>query len=354
MSEGVIRALAASVEPVALIVVAGVKGSAPRHLGSMMMVRRDGSSVGTVGGGKVELEAMTAAQRCMAEGRSLGLGVELVGAEAVGDAPICGGSVELVVEYVSDAALYVEAAALLERGRGALLANERPAPGESRPGGCLRAVFDSKGAFVAGEPSAPGAVAGAIAMMAEAGLPFAAGEDGFSYCLVRSADRLLVLGGGHVGLALARIAVELDFRVTVGDERPEFADPGRFPAGVETVCGEYRDIVGRFPFGDATYVVVATPAHTKDLECVRAIMGKGYRYAGFVGSRRKTRMILEQLVNEGFDQAEVTALRAPIGVDVGAETPAEIAVSILVEIIAARRFSPALAAMDTDRVRRRG
>jgi len=356
MSEGVIREVAASGGKAALVVVTGVRGSAPRHLGSKMMIRPDGSGVGTVGGGRVELEASAAARRCLAEGRSLGLRVELVGAEAVGDAPICGGSVELVVEFAADAALYASAASLLDRGRAAVLVSEGVAPGESRPGGCLRAVLDAGGALVAGALPSSGAAAAAreVAATMPSGPSFVVGGDGLYYDLVRPADRLLVLGGGHVGLALARFAAELDFRVTVGDERPEFADRERFPADVETLCGPYPDIVGRYPFGDSTYVVVATPAHLSDLACVRAAMGRGCRYLGFVGSRRKTRMILDRLAHEGFDPAEVAAIRAPIGVDVGAETPAEIAVSILVEIIAARRSSPALAAMDADRVRRRG
>ena len=86
---------------------------------------------------------------------------------------------------------------------------------------------------------------------------------------------------------------------------------------------------------------VVSPGHSTDLECVRALLKREYRYAGFIGSRRKVRMILDQAASEGFPADKVKALRAPIGVDIGAETPAEIAVAILAELIATRRGTPA-------------
>jgi xanthine dehydrogenase accessory factor len=351
VSYEIIRGIAASSEPVALATVVGVQGSAPRHLGTMMLFRPDGSAAGTVGGGKVELEAAAAASISLARGVSLGIEVELVGAEATGSAPICGGRVELSVEFVADSALYRAASAELERGSGVILVSEVVPPKRSKAGGLLRGVLDMHGVPIAREASDIDRKEGA--KIAAAGLGFALSEGQRAYVRVKPADRLLILGGGHVGLALARFANELGFRVTVGDERPEYAALERFPERVETISDSYSNIVDGFRFGDSTYVVIATPSHRSDLECVRAVMGRGYRYAGFVGSKRKTRMILDRLVEEGFDRTEVASLRAPIGIDVGAETPGEIALSILVEIVAARRESPALAAMDADRIRRR-
>lgn len=351
MSRDIIREAASASGPVAVATVTGVEGSAPRHLGTMMLFRPDGSSCGTIGGGKVELETALAASRCLAEGRSSRIDVGMTGLDAGGSAPICGGRVTVSMDFVADRALYSAAAAALERGLGVVLASAVLPPGGSKPGGLLVAVLDRAGAILAGEANDVDPREAARAALAGPRVAVAAG--GLSYAYVGPADRLLVLGGGHVGLALARLAPSLGFEITVGDERPEYVAPGRYPEGVTTILGDYRSIAERFRSGDSVYIVVATPSHLSDLDCARAVMGRGYRYAGFLGSRRKTRMILDRLVAEGFDRAEVEGLRAPIGIDIGAETPAEIALAILAEMVAVRRRSPALAAMDADRPRRR-
>jgi xanthine dehydrogenase accessory factor len=351
VSQEIIAEIAASQGPVAIAMVVGVRGSAPRHLGTMMLFKPDGRTIGSVGGGRVELEAAKAASRCLDSGSSLGIEIEMVGKEATGSAPICGGNLQLLIEYVADPSVYAAAAAALARGAGIVLAVGIVPPGESRVGGLFQGAFDRSGSPLAGEAGDVDRAGVAEAVSAELGVAIQRGTR--VYIHVKSADRLLVLGGGHIGLALARFGVELGFRVFVGDERPEYTSRDRFPAAVETIHGTYREIIGGFEFGDSAYVVVATPSHQSDLECVRAVMGRGYRYAGFVGSRRKTGMILERLVEEGFDRTEVESLRAPIGIDIGAETPGEIAVSIMTEIVAARRNSPALAIMDKDRIRRR-
>ncbi len=355
MSNEVIHAIAACAGPVVVATVTGLKGSAPRHLGTMMLFRPDGSTAGSVGGGIVELKAAAAALDAFEQRRSFGIGVEMTGMEAVGSEAICGGEVEISIEYAADTGLYAAADRQLEKGSGIILVGEPVPPGQSMDGGCLRAVLDPSANTLAGKaPEGDSGAAAAIAAAMAAGVNgFASSSSGCFYSLIQPADKLLILGGGHVGLAIARFAAELGFLVTVVDHRPEFAAPERFPEKVRTRCGDYLEIVDQFLFGDSTYVVIATPNHLFDLECVRAVLGKRYRYAGFVGSRRKTKMVLDTLIEEGFDRNEVISLRAPIGANIGAETPAEIAVSILAEIIAARRGSPALAAMDADRIRRR-
>ena len=353
MSIDVIHAIAACPGPVVVATVTGLKGSAPRHSGTMMLFRPDGSTAGSVGGGIVELRAAATARVAFGERLSFGIGVEMTGMEAAGSEAICGGEVELSIEFVADTGLYAAADGQLEKGMGIMLVGETVPPGLSKEDGCLRALLDPSGNALAGK--VPETCCGEVKAMAAAVAVngFAYSASGCFFNLIQPAEKLLILGGGHVGLAIARFAAELDFLVTVADHRPEFAASERFPEKVQTRCGDYLDVVDQFLFSDSTYVVIATPSHQFDLECVRAILGKKYRYAGFVGSRRKTKMVLDTLIGEGFDRKEVISLRAPIGANIGAQTPAEIAVSILAELIAARRASPALAAMDADRVRRR-
>jgi len=150
-------------------------------------------------------------------------------------------------------------------------------------------------------------------------------------------DKLLVLGGGYVGQAVAWHAVRLGFTVTVADDRAEFSGAGRFPPGVRALCGAYTGVVESFPFDAATYVVMVTRGHLTDLECVRAVLRKRWRYAGFIGSSRKARLLREQLSRDGFEAARIQQLHSPIGLRIGAETPDELAVSILGEIISVRR-----------------
>ncbi|MCP5454556.1 MAG: XdhC family protein [Spirochaetaceae bacterium] len=330
-------------EPAALAVVVATAGSVPRRPGSMMLVYPDGRSIGTVGGGPVEAAAVAACAERASSGGFARITVELRGEKAVGDRPICGGTATLAVFAVSGREAYAGAAARLGRGeRAAIVVSEDD-------GRCVAAIGPD------GAPSPRGYVpdADALAKALGSGDPAPSERDGTLYVPLDPPDRLLVLGGGHVGRALARLAADLDFAVCVADERPEYADPSRFPPGTETRVGRYADIVAEYPFGPATYAVVVSPSHSSDLECVRAILAREYRYAGFIGSRRKTRMILEQAVSDGFPPDKVAALRAPIGADIGAETPAEIAVAILAEIVAVRRGSPAVARMDGERERRR-
>ncbi len=347
MGYDIVKAVAASGGGCALITVVSVKGSVPRHVGSKMAVMRDGSTAGTVGGGILEARAVESAAACIAAARSDRLEVELTGSEALGSVPVCGGVAELWIEYVADPAPFAAAAARLEAGKTAVLAS-------ARSGGspALTAVFDATGALVGGRG---GAADPAAAAHAAASGQAALGEtDGVFYDPILPPERLLILGGGHVGRAVARLASGLGFRVTVGDPRSEFADPSRFPTDVESIEGSFEGTIAGFPFGPSTYALVVSPGHLSDLECARSLLKREYRWAGLIGSKRKVRMILEQLASEGFDRAKVDALAAPVGLDIGAETPEEIAVSILAEMIAVRRASPALASIAADRSRRRG
>jgi len=136
---------------------------------------------------------------------------------------------------------------------------------------------------------------------------------------------------------LASAACPLGFAVTVADDRPEFLVPERYPAGVATLCGSYAEIVDRFPFDASTYVVIVTRGHRADLESLRAVLVKTWRYAGLIGSKRKVRLLTEQVLADGYDRVRVESVHTPIGLDIGAETPEELAVSIAGELVAVRR-----------------
>ena len=143
--------------------------------------------------------------------------------------------------------------------------------------------------------------------------------------------RLILCGGGHVSREVAAFAHRLDFSVTVVDDRPDAVTRERFPTADRLVCDSYENL-SNYLEPDACYVVV-TPDHKADLQCVRTILPTGYRYLGMIGSRKKVASTMENLRNAGFSQEQLSSIFAPIGLPIGAVTPAEIALSILSQII---------------------
>lgn len=152
-----------------------------------------------------------------------------------------------------------------------------------------------------------------------------------------SSPRLLVVGGGHIGRSLCRIGSECGFSVTVIDDRPEYADRERLPEADRVVCGEFEEVLASEPVDENTYVVLVTRGHRQDEVSLRTVIGRPAAYIGMIGSRRRTGAVLSHLLAEGVPREHVERVRTPIGLDIGAETPAEIAVSIMAEIILERR-----------------
>ncbi len=333
MSMEVLQGAAEGSAEVGIVTVIAAQGSVPRHPGSRMLVRRTGQIVGTVGGGRGEAMAIEAALRGIQERRSRILTVEMRGMEAEGPDMVCGGMATLLVEYLPDSEPYRAALDSLASGRRIVLLKKLEGMAEGAAGTVSVAVLEESGPPPGGFPFDQEILANCMAT----GKPAFSAEAGLFYDPHMPREKLLVLGGGHVGHALAVMAAGLDFDVTVVDDRPDFTAAGRFPSPIRAVCAGYSDAIAAFPFDSATYAVIVTRGHLFDLECIRGILRMNYRYAGFIGSARKTRLLRDQAARDGFDAARIDALHAPIGLPIGAETPAEIAVSILGEIIAVRR-----------------
>jgi len=148
---------------------------------------------------------------------------------------------------------------------------------------------------------------------------------------------LYIVGAGHVGWHLARIAAEADFQVHVVDDREKFANAERFPQACEIVVEPLTGWLAGADVPSSAYVVIVTRGHQGDLDAVRAFSTRELRYLGLIGSRAKVARIREALVAEGVPAGRLERVHAPIGLDIGAVTPAEIAVSILAQLIGIRR-----------------
>lgn len=155
--------------------------------------------------------------------------------------------------------------------------------------------------------------------------------------VVESKPVFLVVGAGHVGRAIAKLADFLDFHVAILDDREDYASEERVPEADEVICDDFEAALGRYPIGPNTHITLVTRGHKQDELALRKCLGRGAAYLGMIGSRRRTSTVLLHMREEGFDPAELDRVRTPIGLDIGAETPEEIAVSILAEVIMLRR-----------------
>ena len=160
---------------------------------------------------------------------------------------------------------------------------------------------------------------------------------------ILSADaRLIICGAGHIAMPLAQFAHQLGFRVTVIDDRSDFANPLRFP-NCEVIAEDFTLALRDLHFSPATYVVVITRGHEHDADCLIEILKKKTVYVGLIGSRRRVRFVLEMLGERGFSQKRLKEVFTPIGLPIGAESPEEIALSIVSELVCVRRKGEAQA-----------
>jgi len=302
----------------ALATVARTAGSTPVPAGSKMLVGGEGRLHGTVGGGCVEADVIQAALDAQAAGAPA-LVTHHLNADLAGDLGLsCGGTVEIFVEpLVAD-----------PRYTGAL---EQAGAAEEEAGGIVTtAVSWADGPFKRFEPLAPGA--------SSAGAPAALSPDRqFVIERLTLAPRVVVFGAGHVGTAIARAADAAGFRVVVVDDRPEFADPGRFPDRMAVWTATVQEAVARAAITAADAIVIATRGHRHDAVILERVAASPAGYVGLLGSRRKRAVITKALSAAGVPAQSLARVRVPVGLAIGAVTPEEIAVSVVAELIAWRR-----------------
>ncbi len=325
--------------PAVVATIARRLGSAPRGQGTRCAVLRDGALAGTIGGGLLEARVRERASAVLRTGRAEVLGLRLNAKELADDGMICGGSVDVVL------ARWEPAHADLARVAADALAGRSPAVLVTRwgPGGePVRLGLWTGSAWVGREPDDP-AVREAAAQVLAGGDPrFRHGDGGglLAELLDRELAPLVVLGAGHVGRALARVAATADFEVTVVDDRPEFADPKALPWASRVLCRPLAGAIEAVSPGPDAFVVVCTRGHLGDAVCAEEALRSPVRYVGVIGSRRKRAATLKRLREAGVPEERLAALRLPVGLDLGAETPGEIAVAVVAEMIRLRR-SPA-------------
>ncbi|HOX01303.1 MAG TPA: XdhC family protein [Candidatus Paceibacterota bacterium] len=329
--------------PAAQLVVLRTEGSAPCPAGTRAIGIPDGRIEGSIGGGLVEVEALRRVPESVRSDRAMVFDFAMEGRDAEGEQPVCGGRMRVLVDPLAhrhEAAWREAADACRSRGRGVLLTAVRA---EEK---VLTHVRYVDAADLPAESGFPGCAAMAGALEAETALwieekPGGSPTAEASGVLVEPLappPQLLVVGGGHVGQAVAWQADRVGFEVTVLDDRPAFAQPTRFPDRIAVRCGGIAEGMNRYPMDDCTYVVIVTRGHRHDAEALASCLGRPSAYVGMISSRRKAAWMREEFIRSGRATAEqLDCVHAPIGLDIGAVTAPEIAASIVAELIAVRR-----------------
>lgn len=289
-----------------LCAVLDSEGSTPRGAGARMAVLPDGRSVGTVGGGAVEMIVRREALRVLETGRAFVRDYAMTGGSS-DTGMVCGGTATVGCLRLTGADLDDVAAVC------ALLSSDQP--------GVLTIDFHA-------EPRLR-IERGAIA----AGPSF----DGGVYVEpLNQVGRVCVFGGGHVGQALVPVLAAIDCRVVVFDDCPEIASRALFPDAFDVICGNYASVSEKLILTDRDAAVIMTHGHKMDLDVLCQVLTMSPGYVGCLGSRRKRAFIDGELEARGFDAEQIASVRLPVGLPIGAATPAEIAVSIAAELIAWR------------------
>jgi xanthine dehydrogenase accessory factor len=340
-------------EAVAVATIVTGSGSLPMSRRSKMVVREDGTQIGTVGGGCVEAEVHAMAVQCLRSGRAALRRFTLTEAKAGAEGLNCGGTVEILIEPHPDPSFHRRVLEALERRDELVLVtlvagtDESPRiAGKGAAGwkgwrmttGLLAAAGAALLSFL--EEEAQSILGGDTCRKVALPPETAGGPAGAGWALLETLcapPTLYLFGGGHVSLAVARVARTAGFRIVVVDDRAAFANPGRFPEADETLVLPMESAFSRLPIDSNSYIVAVTRGHQHDEPVIEQAVRTPAAYIGMLGSRRKVAIMWERLKARGVSEEMLARVRAPIGVPIGADGPGEIAVSIVAQLIETRR-----------------
>jgi len=326
-------------ERIVLATVIHRQGSSPRSTGAGMAVLPSGRIHGTIGGGLLEARVADKALEIMHEARPLVMSFDLSNEDVAGTAMICGGRVDVLLDPL---AADQDALSVFPGWREADTRQEtaflitslvRDSDGF---GPAAHALVYENGTRIGYFPYGPDVLAECLSMARDARCPIVrTREDGL--VLVEPAGRFktaFLIGAGHVSRPTAHLAALVGFRVVVLDDRAEYASRERFPEAHRIeVIRDYRQVLGGQRLDHDCFVVIVTRGHLHDKEALAQALRTQAGYIGMIGSRKKKAAIFQALLEEGFTPKDLERVHSPIGLDIGAETPEEIALSIVAEMI---------------------
>ena len=333
----------ASGRPVVRAVIVRTWGSTPRETGADKVLDSDGGLRGTVGGGCGEAEVYELGQELLADPEATGalLHVDLTEDPEEGGGKVCGGRFDVLLHKLRPGVEGSAVAELLERvGRGESL-QWVTEMGDARPG------FWKQGLVKL--PLEPRVALGALT---NPEIRLDEEPDGCRFVEpVGLARTLVIVGAGHIARPLCSMAAVAGYQVVVIDDRADYADRKYFPAARRVESGEYGELLPPLAANELTSVVLVTRGHRHDQDCLRLIASCDLEYIGMIGSQRRVDAVFAELVEEGVPADALRKVCAPIGLEIGAQTPAEIACCILAQMIKNRRLSVDKSRVASDRKR---
>ena len=330
-------------EPLTLATVIQTKGSTPQKPGAKLLVRKDGTAVGTLGGGCVEGDIWFAAKELMknkgpAEYRDYYLNEEL----AAKDGLVCGGTMYFLIDPVYEPNLYLSYAKEISNaysgGKPVALVNliKNSIKTKASTGAKLFVREDGSTEGTLGNAEMDlEAIERSQILMAYGNNEYVVTDSGAEYFIesYTTPPQLVLMGGGHISKALAAVANTLGFRIFIIDDRQQFSNIERFPFASDTIVAGFDDGLKQIPVNKNTFILIATRGHRLDDVALEASVNSKAEYVGLIGSKRKTVLIYGELFNRGIPLDRIRQVRAPVGLNIGARTPEEIAISIMAEIL---------------------
>jgi xanthine dehydrogenase accessory factor len=301
-------------------------GSTPREVGADMILDLKGGLKGTVGGGCGEAEVYDVAQELLHAPESAAgtlLHVDLTESPEDGGEKVCGGRFDVLLHRLSPKEHQHILSQVVSAINGGEALTWQTDLGQLKPGfwkeGRLRVDFHPGLSLV------PATDADTRLKTGPAGSVFTEP--------IGQVRKLIIVGAGHIARPLCVMAAQAGYQVHVIDDREEYAQEDFFPSALAVHCGRYQEMLLPLVTEGLSSVVLVTRGHRHDQECLRLIAHCRFEYLGMIGSQRRIDAVFEELMEEGVERESLERVCAPIGLEIGAQTPAEIAISILAEMI---------------------
>lgn len=309
-----------------LVSILASSGSTPRGAGAMMLVFEDGHAEGTIGGGAVEYAAQQHAKELLDKKESDTVGYSLKKDDVASLGMVCGGDVKVFFQYLKgeqELPLFYDMQKACASHENAWMIRKMKGHKVT-----AMALYGEQGLSY-GE----GIQEEEIQNLLKPGAVYQEGETSWYAEPISRRGRVYVFGGGHVSSELVPVLSHVGFSVVVFEDREEFADPKRFSGAAETILGDFTRIEEKITFTEQDYVVIMTRGHQADFEVLAQVLKLPLSYIGCIGSRKKIAVTKERLMALGYPENIYDRVHSPIGLSIGAETPAEIAISIAGEMI---------------------
>lgn len=327
--------------PVVWTALVETRGSTPQKAGACMLVFADGSQVGTLGGGCVEAEVKRKALKNLKKGKREIITFQLDSDYGWDDGLICGGRMTMLIDPVcSEESLdyFKSVSELKQQGLSYTEAILLESDEEERVPAGSSYLLDSENRLIAksGSDELPEGLIENLKPLSERPRPYVVKK--VSYLPVLERCQLFIVGAGHIGQKVAHLAAEADFDVWVVDDREQYCNQERFPTAKRLIVAPIEEALVNLEVNRNSFAIVVTRGHNHDEEALFHLAQKELRYLGMIGSKRKIKLILEDLISEGISPERLAEVYAPLGFDIGSQTVPEIAISIMAEMIAIRNL----------------